>query len=93
MRHDTDIQRAPAGHKNWGDKGEGGDSPDRRHNYDREPGSGSGSSRDNRLELQRGNSIIGIVLPKCQASAQAPAAWPVCVIMIDLEIFTVRKHD
>ena len=23
MRHDTDIQRAPAGHKNWGDKGEG----------------------------------------------------------------------
>ena len=52
-------------------RGEGGDSPDRRHNYDREPGSGSGSSRDNRLELQRGNSIIGIVLPKCQASAQA----------------------
>ena len=25
MRHDTDIQRAPAGHKNWGDKGAGGD--------------------------------------------------------------------
>ena len=25
MRHDTDIQRAPAGHKNWGDKGGGGD--------------------------------------------------------------------
>ena len=74
-------------------RGEGGDSPDRRHNYDREPGTGSGSSRDNRLELQRGNSIIGIVLPKCQASAQAPAAWPMCVIMIDLEIFTVRKHD
>ena len=24
MRHDTDIQRAPAGHKNWGDKGGGG---------------------------------------------------------------------
>ena len=46
---------------------------DRRHNYDREPGTGSGSSRDNRLELQRGNSIIGIVLPKCHASAQAPS--------------------
>ena len=67
MRHDTDtdIQRAPAGHKNrQGDKG-GRWQPDKRHNYDREPGTGSGSSRDNRLELQRGNSIIGIVLPKC----------------------------
>ena len=87
MRHDTDIQRAPAGHLNSGDKGGGGD---RRHNYDREPGTGSGSNKDNRLELQRGNSIIGIVLPKCHASAQAPAAWPVCVIMIDLEIFTQK---
>ena len=27
MRHDTDIQRAPAGHKNWGDKGGGGWQP------------------------------------------------------------------
>ena len=86
MRHDTDTSAVTAGHKNWGDMR--GDSSDRRQDHDREPA--PASSRDNRLELQRGNSIIGIVLPKCHASAQAPAAWPVCVIMIDLEIFTQK---